>query len=316
MTLSFKALLCGLLLLMAACATPPDVIDIEKFQPPISVQSAPARPLHDSFSLANNTRRVGLADMKPLVPAFNGKGLLLASWNPHPQGAAKRPTFVVVHGGHGLVPTNFASALWLRQALGANVLLLDSYWSRGREENWATNTAFGANMRALDAIAAARWLRDVQGTDPAKTFLYGDSQGGWTVLRTFTDQPLLREQVLPLYRGGIALYPNCGADGSAFRPRLGPYAVPVIIFTGGRDTATPISDCARATLTAAAAWTHYPDQTHAWDVSNRGAHTPSVDGECSKAMNVYNRFGICRSDATTADMQRRIREFVTALIAP
>jgi dienelactone hydrolase len=121
---------------------------------------------------------------------------------------------VVVHGGHGLVPTNFATALWLRDALGANVMVLDSYWSRGREENWATWTAFGANMRALDAIAAARWLRDTAAVDPARIFLYGDSQGGWTVLRTFTDEPFLRSQVAGLYRGGIALYPNCVADGS------------------------------------------------------------------------------------------------------
>jgi dienelactone hydrolase len=315
-------LLASLLLLaalVAGCAGIPDDVDqarafyIAQFQPPIVADAAPARPLRGSWSLANNTRRVGLADMRPIVPSFDGHGHLLASWNPHPDGAAGRPTFVIVHGGHGLVTTNFATALWLRDALGANTLLLDSYWSRGHEENWRSWTEFGANMRALDAIAAGRWLRDVQGTDPAQTFLLGDSQGGWTVLRSFTDERFLRTEVTPLYRAGVALYPNCRSDGTPLRPPLGPYSAPVIVFTGGRDTATPISECSLATLRQAQSWIHYPHQTHSWDVANRGAHTPAVDGECSRAMNTFNPFLICRSDRTTADMRAHIIAFVSGL---
>lgn len=313
----------SLLLVLAAfavgCARIPDDVEearafyIARFQPPIVADAAPERPLWGSWSLANNTRRVGLSAMQPLIPAFDGRGRLLASWNPHPDGAAGRPTFVIVHGGHGLGATNFATALWLRDALGANTLLLDSYWSRGRQENWRTWGEFGANMRTLDAIAAGRWLRDVQGTDPARTFLFGDSQGGWTVLRSFTDEPFLRAHILALYRAGISLYPNCRSDGSPERPRLGPYAAPVIVFTGGLDTATPIAECAPAIFRQASAWTHYPDQTHAWDTANRGAHTPAVDGECSRAMNTFNRFPVCRSDRTTADMRARIIAFVNGL---
>jgi dienelactone hydrolase len=299
--------------LVTSCANDLTATDVGIFQPPITVTVAPARPLKGSYSLANNTRRVGLSDMLPLIPAFNGPGKLLASWNPHPSGPQDRPTFVVVHGGHGLVPNNFATALWLRTVLAANVLILDSYWSRGREENWETATRFGANMRALDAIAAARWLRDVQGTDPSRTFLYGDSQGGWTVLRLFTDEPFLVTHAKGLYRGGIALYPVCQSNGTAYRPRLGHYSVPVIVFTGGSDTAAPITECSPNTFTDAFAWTHYPGQTHAWDTANRGAHTPAVDGECSHAMNSLNPFPICRSDATTQDMQHHIVEFVRIL---
>jgi dienelactone hydrolase len=312
---AFRTLLlaAGLALLATGCATPFTAADVPLAQPPIVSDRAPERPLKESYSLYNNTTKVGLAALQPLVPAYAGAGRLLASWNPHPKGVAGRPTFVVVHGGHGLVPGNFATALWLRDALGANVLLLDSYWSRGREENWATWTPFGANMRALDAIAAARWLRDNRALDPTRIFLYGDSQGGWTVLRTFTDEPFLRSQVSGLYRAGIALYPNCIADGSLHRPALSPYIAPVIVFTGGRDTATPIEPCDRAALTRAAQWHHYPDQTHGWDTANRGAHTPAVDGECGKAMNVYNRFAVCRSDATTNDMRRRIAAFIDSL---
>jgi len=299
----------------SGCARSLTQDDVESFQPPIVTDNAPARPLRGSWDLANNTRRVGLADMAPLVPAYDGKGRLLASWNPHPDGVAGRPTFVIVHGGHGLVPTNFATALWLRESLGANTLILDSFWSRGREENWLTATRFGANMRALDAFAAARWLRDAQHTDPASTFLYGDSQGGWTVLRTFTDEPLLRTEAATLYRGGIALYPVCTADGTPYRPTLGPYSAPIIVFTGGKDTAAPSSECARRVFTAAQSWQHYPDQTHAWDAANRGARWPALDGKCDYAMNSYNHFAVCRSDATTSDMRQRIIAFVQSEMA-
>jgi dienelactone hydrolase len=298
------------LLLLAGCAQEMTAAQVELFQPPIVATAAPARPLRGSFSLENNTTRVGLAPMRPLVPAYAGPGRLLASWNPHPAGVAGRPVFVVMHGGHGLVPGNFATALWLRRDLGASVLVLDSFWSRGIEENWLERTRYGANMRVLDAIAAARWLRDAQGTDPRATFLIGDSQGGWTALRLFTDEPFLAEARAGLFRAGIALYPVCRSSGTAFSPRLGPYSGPVVVFTGGRDTATPPGECPRETFARAAAWTHYPDQTHGWDTANRGAHSPAVDGECGRAMNSYNRFAVCRSDATTADMRRRIGDFV------
>ncbi len=300
------------LALLAGCAQEMTAGDVGLFQPPIVASEAPARPLRGSFSLANNTTRVGLAPMRPLVPAFAGGGRLLASWNPHPSGVAGRPAFVVVHGGHGLVPGNFATALWLRQELGASVLVLDSFWSRGIEENWLERTRYGANMRVLDAIAAARWLRDTQGTDPRATFLLGDSQGGWTALRLFTDEPFIAREAEGLYRGGVALYPVCRSSGTNLSPRLGPYRGPVIVFTGGRDTATPPGECARDVFARAEAWTHYPDQTHGWDTANRGAHTPAVDGECGRAMNSYNQFAVCRSDATTSDMRRRIAAFVAA----
>ena len=99
-----------LLLLASGCASVPDdpgqarAFYAARFQPPIVADTAPARPLRGSWSLANNTRRVGVADMRHIVPAFDGRGRLLASWNPHPDGAAGRPTFVIVHGGHLVRP--------------------------------------------------------------------------------------------------------------------------------------------------------------------------------------------------------------------
>jgi dienelactone hydrolase len=287
--------------------------DVDYFQPPITVSRAPARPI-TNYSLYNNTTLVKLGEVKAQVPSFDGKGLLLASWTPHVKGATARPTFVVVHGGHGLVPTNFASALWLRDTFNANVLVLDSYWSRGQNENWATRTRFGANMRVLDVIAAGKWLQDVHKVDTGKMFVMGDSQGGWTVLRAFTDDTFINGHMKGLYRGGIALYPGCFSHGTSTAPSLSPYTAPVIVFTGGKDTATPISECPKGVLHSASKWIHYPDQTHGWDSANRGAAGTPVDGECGKAMNVYNKFPVCRSNATTQDMQRNIQSFIEDLL--
>ena len=300
------------LLLLAGCAgIPLTTADIDYFQPPIVATVAPERPI-TNYSLTNNTVKVKLAPMRPIIPTYNNKGNLLASWTPHPQGVANRPTVVIVHGGHGLIPGDFATALWARDQLGANTLVLDSYWSRGQNENWETYTRLGANARTLDAIAAGKWLL-TQGIDPKKLFLLGGSQGGWTVLRTFTDEPFIAEQARGLYRAGFSLYPVCNSKGWRDDPTLGPYWGPVLVFTAGKDTATPPGRCPTRVFNDATAWTHYPDATHGWDTSNRGAHTPSVDGECGKALNVLNHFSVCRSDVTTNDMHTKIKAFINGL---
>jgi dienelactone hydrolase len=300
------------LLLLASCAAIPlTTADIDYFQPPIVATVAPERPI-TKYSLYNNTIKVNLAPMRSIIPTYNNKGNLLASWTPHPQGVANRPTVVIVHGGHGLTPGDFATAVWARDQLDANTLVLDSYWSRGQDENWVTYTRLGANARTLDAIAAGKWLL-AQGIDPKKLFLMGGSQGGWAVLRTFTDEPFIVEQARGLYRAGFSLYPVCNSKGWRDDPALGPYWGPVLVFTAGKDTATPPERCPTRVFKDATAWTHYPAATHGWDTSNRGAHTPSVDGECGKALNVFNQFAVCRSDAATNDMHTKIKAFIDGL---
>jgi dienelactone hydrolase len=297
---------------LLGCLTQSIEADIDHFQPPITVTEPPANPLNGTYSLANNVRRTGLAKIEPLIPAFNGKGMLLASWNPSPTGITSSPTFVIFHGGHGIVPTDFEMAWWLHKDVKANVLILDSFWSRGQSQNFITRSRYGANMRVLDAIAAGRWLKDKKGTQPTTTFMIGGSQGGWTVLRAFTNEPWLKEQVEPLYKGGVSLYPVCIADGSSYKPTLGPYFAPVIIFTGGSDAATPAAECARPIFTSAKEWVNYPGQTHSWDVSTHGAGNPTEDGKCFRALNTFLAFPVCRSNATTDDMRRRILGFVNS----
>ena len=325
-----KSLIATALLTVSAfaAATPQDdVVNVEKFQPAIVTTQAPDLP--NGWNLKKWIKRTGLAEFTANVPTYNGKGNLISSWNPRPAHERfDRPTFIIVHGGHGLEFTSMDMGIQLIDKLNANVLILDSYWSRGKTENWTAWTEMGANMRMLDAIAAARFAKS-QGTDPKKTFLVGGSQGGWTVLRTFSDHNLTGE-VNSLFVGGVSLYPNCyakeskwfgaapnGARDVDMAPPLGNYTAPVIAFTGSEDQATPLSQCnVDKVLKTTEKWINFPGATHAWDVPTEGPGNQSIDGKCTKALNRYNQFAICRSDEYTGITYHEMFAFVKKHSAP
>ena len=255
------------------------------------------------------------------VPSYGGKGKLISSWSPQHGKVFDRPTVILVHGGHGVSPANIDMAVWLRKELKANILILDSYWSRGKSENWLAWTEYGANMRVLDLIAAARFTQS-QGADPKKTFVIGGSQGGWTVLRAFSDHNLSGE-VKSLLVGGASLYPNCyvkesifgkspsGTTDKQFAPPLGNYVAPVIAFTGTNDSATPLSQCnVEKVFKGVEKWTNFEGATHSWDSPSGGIGKPGVDGDCSKALNKYNQFPVCRNNKYTEIMRSDILAFI------
>jgi dienelactone hydrolase len=216
-------------------------------------------------------------------------GKLLASWNPV-SAQGRHPTLVIQHGGVGGPGSiDYGHARWFL-AQGFNVLVLDSFWSRGFIANWrridasvrehqAAFSALGANTRARDAFAAARWLREQASVDPARIFLVGGSQGGWSVLRAFTDEKSITEPHKGLFRAGISIYPACwswqrtptrDAQGTteATRPRLGPFHSPLMLVTVELEppgSATDIRSCDPNLITAATQYLHIANTTHAFD---------------------------------------------------
>jgi dienelactone hydrolase len=301
------------LLVVAGPAQALTISEIERHQPATIADRPPQQLLGDAQIEWYTTNR-NHGDFLPQVTTFDGRGKLLASWTPHKNGVRNRPTFIFLHGGHGVGPVDIAAAQWARKELSANILVLDSFWSRGRIENFATFNEYGANTRALDAIAAGKFVLE-QGVDPGSIYLQGESQGGWAVLRTMTDTPFFN-RYNTMFRAAIVLYPVCRTGWGSNHPDLGPYNGPVAIFTAGRDEATPISQCDRSIFTSATFWRHYPDATHAFDaIFKGGLQEPPVDndGKCMRALNVYNRFPICRDNAATDDMRRAIRTMVRTL---
>jgi dienelactone hydrolase len=288
--------------------------DIEHFQPAVTQNSTPQTFLDPDRHVSWYTSRRGLAEYLPQVTSFDGRGRLLASWTPNRLGVKNRPTFILLHGGHGIGGHEVATAMWARDELAANVLVLDSFWSRGRLENWLGFTELGANMRALDAVAAGRFVIE-QGADPGSVFLMGESQGGWAVLRAMTNDPFFN-RYNRMFRAGIALYPVCrtgGKWGRHYAPPLGPYNNIVAVFTGGRDTATPVNECDSDVFTQTTLWQHYPNATHGFDVPFLSSPNQDNDGRCVTAMNVYNKFAICRSNSATVDMRSKIKHMVQQL---
>ena len=256
----------------------------------------------------------GQGEITPLIPAFDGKGFLLASWTPSTNPDA--PTFVIAHGGGGIGSTDFILGADLRAMGDANILIVDSIWSRGRITNTGDRSSNGgdsikasgktlsSNARMFDLVAAGRWL-STQGVNPNKTYAIGMSQGGWGVLRAFTNDPMITELVKPLYAGGVSLYPPCEEPGvTNFHSvpatdfeyhKLGPYHSKVLLITGGLDTLTPVSNCSDSTVKSVYKWLHWEDATHSFNESIGGAFKRTTDGACQTMVNGSAFLGTLKS---------------------
>lgn len=259
------------------------------------------------------TQQHGLGEVRPLVPSFDGQGLLMASWTPSTQPDA--PTYVLAHGGGGMGGMLLVMAAQLRLRTQANVLILDSLWSRGRQNNGGESLAMAgptisSNVRMFDLVAAGRWLAQ-QGVNPRSTFVIGESQGGWGVLRAFTDEPAIRAWMQPFYAKGVALYPVCGRvlENIYTVHPLGPYHSPVLLLTSGLDTLTPVSECPQVTTQSASQWLHWEDVTHAFNIETHGLFVPPVDGVCQSMRNKSGVHRFCHNARRTAQMMDEIVKF-------
>ena len=261
----------------------------------------------------------GVGTVAPLIPAFNGTGLLLASWTPSTKPDA--PTFVIAHGGGGMDASLFVLGVDLRAMGDANILILDSIWSRGRTTNGgdsikASGKTLSSNARMFDLVAAGRWL-STQGVNPDKTYAVGLSQGGWGVLRAFTNDPMITELVKPLYAGGVSVTPPCEEPGTKHTEeqnftfhKLGPYHSKVLLITGALDTLTPVSYCSDSTLKSVDKWLHWDDAGHGFfDPIVGSAFQRAVDGTCQTMVNGFGTHQFCYNEKRAKQMLDEIRTF-------
>jgi dienelactone hydrolase len=268
---------------------PPPIVRVE----PPSQQEVRALGFGQQ-ALNEQVPRFGLARHVPLIPDWSKaqSGKLLASWNPV-QAEGQHPTLVIQHGGvGGPGSTDYGHARWFK-ARGFNVLVLDSFWSRGFIANWrkidapvsqhgGAFSALGANTRARDAFAAARWLGSQPQVDARRIFLLGGSQGGWSVLRALTDEKSITDTHRGLFRAGVSIYPACwswqvspGTTGHGStrttRPALGPFYAPLFLITAELEppgSATDIRSCDPDLLKWATRHRRLLNTTHAFDDEN------------------------------------------------
>ena len=180
-----------------------------------------------------------------------------------PDGPARPPAIVALHGCGGPFPARDRQWAELFAAQGHVVLFPDSFGSRGLGPQCTVKqrVAKSDGLRRLDAFAAAEWLAsrpDVKGGGIA---LVGWSNGGATVLAAAgqaADQPN------GLFTAFVAFYPGC--TGISRLPEYEPSA-PMLILVGERDDWTPIGPC----RDLAGRWAGrirligYPDSWHDFD---------------------------------------------------
>lgn len=98
-------------------------------------------------------------------------GLRLHGWRLSPPTAPPQATILFFHGNAENISTHVNSVLWLALA-GYQVVLFD-YRGYGRSEG--KPTLAGVNQ---DGTAALAWVRTLDGVDPARLVVYGQSIGG------------------------------------------------------------------------------------------------------------------------------------------
>lgn len=273
----------------------------------------------NGFNVNRSATFWGVGTVAPLIPGFDGKGLLLASWTPSAKPDA--PTFVIAHGGGGMDASLFVLGVDLRAMGDANILIVDSIWSRGRTTNGgdsinASGKTLSSNARMFDLVAAGRWL-STQGVNPNKTYAIGLSQGGWGVLRAFTNDPMITELVKPYYAAGVSVVPMCEEPGTPHTEannftfhKLGPYHSRVLLITGGLDTLTPVANCSDSTLKTVTKWLHWEDATHGFfDPIVRSAFERAVDGTCETMVNGFGTHQFCYNEKRAKQMLDEIRVF-------
>ena len=262
----------------------------------------------------------GLGTLAPMIPGFDGKGLLIASWTPSIKPDA--PTFVLAHGGGaGIGSAEFVLGSDLISRTGANILIVDSTWSRGRISNGGDSIStsgktMSSNARMFDLVAAGRWLA-TQGVNPKKTYVIGISQGGWGVLRAFTNEPMITELVKPYYAGGVSIVPMCEEPGTKHTEektftyhKLGPYHSKVLLITGGLDTLTPVSYCSDSTVKSVDKWLHWEDAGHGFfNPMVVSAFQRSVDGTCQTMVNGFGAHQFCYNEKRAKQALDEIQQF-------
>ncbi len=269
--------------------------------------------IHNPGRFLTAFERSGLGPMLQQIPA-HGQGMLMASWTPSANPASS-PTFVILHGGSGVGSMHIKMAHDFRREYNANVLILDSHWSRGRRSNVGPDyrtysRMISATDRVYDLLAAGQWLAQT-GVDSKQVYPVGESQGGMVVMRAFTDGTAFANDVRRHFAKGIVLWPACqwwDSDHTRAHP-VGPYHSPVIVFSGGKDYGSPITEC--PAHRQAQQHIHWEEATHAWMIATHGPFEPREDGNCGAKSERSNRtFDICYSESRTQETWRLVRSFI------
>jgi dienelactone hydrolase len=207
----------------------------------------------------------GLHVERVSVPGPHGVALDAALVRP--DGPAKAPAVVAMHGcGGPFAARDGQWAVTLAKA-GHIVILPDSFGSRGLASQCGTfiRTVTPDGLRRQDAMAAATWLSARPGTPAGGMVLMGWSNGGSTVLETARSA---KDLPAGLFRRFVAFYPGCTpmAKDANWKP-----SAPVLILIGESDDWTPAAPChtLAARFPTQMTLVGYPGAYHDFDAPDR-----------------------------------------------
>lgn len=190
------------------------------------------------------------ADVRIAAAHLSGDQVLRAQWFTPPPARSSGAAAILLHGCGGLgrdgtLNARHAAARdWLLER-GIAVLFPESFTSRGVDEICTIRMkerTIRPDDRALDVMAAHRWLRHQPGIDAGKVVLWGWSHGGSTVLATVTHaKPDGKFDEDVRFIEAIAFYPGCSPYARDTAPAS--ISSPLTVLIGEADDWTPAAPC-------------------------------------------------------------------------
>lgn len=163
-----------------------------------------------------------------------------------PQGSAKVPAVVLVHGSGGVYPAELD--YWPRQfnAAGIAVFVLDMFGPRGVRSTAEDQSQVPFAADVADSFAALKLLATHPRIDAGRIAAMGVSRGGTAVLRSAVE-PIIAAQklpgglqyaaIVPMYSGGCS-----GVFRLVVRPGVFSKA-PMLFVHGSADDYAPMAPC-------------------------------------------------------------------------
>lgn len=190
-----------------------------------------------------------------------------------PQGTAKVPAMVIVHGSGGVTRQREGRYARELQRMGVAALVIDSFSPRGISTTVSDQGQISSLQMTVDAYFAAVALAKHPRINPAKIGVMGFSKGGTVSLyasrRDFLNRLKKRLPAVRPFALHVAFYPWCGNFWTDMRTT----GMPVYALIGARDTYTGVEPCLEWVRRSRAAGadvssTVYPGATHGWDGDN------------------------------------------------